>query len=122
MKKLQNDLIAIDRQLIKNDRSKHELLSLIPDITNIKVSLIVINVIPASIILILTNITIISRNSHTDIILNIVLNATNIDHTDTYLTVIKISSLVMTSAQDEITLIVLSMHDRLEINTTLRLS
>ena len=122
MKKLQNNLIAVDRQLIENDRSKHELLSLIPDIINIKVSLIVTNITPASVILILTNVAIIFRNSYIDIISNIVSNIINIDHTDVNLTVTEILGSVATSAQDEMTSIILSMHDQLEMNITLRLS
>src|SRR5579871_5038256 len=56
MKKLQNDSIAVDRQLVKNNRSEHELLSLIPNITDVKVSSIVTDVTPASVVLTLTNI------------------------------------------------------------------
>ena len=122
MKKLQNDLIAVDRQLIKNNRSEHKLPSSIPDITDIEVNLIIIDIIPTSVILTLINITIISRNSYINIISNIVLNIINIDYTDTNLTITEISGLVVTSAQDKMTSIVLSMHDRLEMNVTLRLS
>src|SRR5579871_4728689 len=122
MKKLQNDSIAIDRQLVKNDRSEHELLSLIPDVTNVEVSLIVTDITPASVILTLTNIAITSGNGYTDVILNTVSNIINIDHTDVNLTITEISGSVVISAQDEMTLIVLSMHDQLEMNTTLRLS
>ena len=111
IKKLQNDSIAIDRQLVKNDRSEHELLSLIPDVTNVEVSLIVTDITPASVILTLTNIAITSGNGHTDIILNAVLNITNVDYIDVNLTVTEISGLVVTSAQDEMTSIVLSIHD-----------
>ena len=111
IKKLQNDLIAIDRQLIKNNRSKHELLSSIPDITDIKVSLIVTNVTPTSVILTLTNVAIIFWNSHTDVISNTVLNIINVDYIDTNSTVTEISGLVVTSAQDKVTLIILSMYD-----------
>ena len=95
---------------------------MIPDITDVKVSSIIIDIISASVILTLTNITIISENNHTDVILNIVLNTTNIDYTDANLTVTEISDLVVTLAQDKITLIILSMHDQLEINITLKLS
>src|SRR5579871_657019 len=98
MKKLQNNSIAIDRQLVKNDRSEHKLLSLMPDIINVKVSSIVINVTSTFVILTLTNITIISGNSHTDVILNTVLNAINIDYTDANLTVTEISGSVATLA------------------------
>src|SRR5579871_6786421 len=122
MKKLQNDLIAEDRQLVENDRSEHELPSSMLDVTNVKVSLIVTDIIPASVVLTLTNITITSGNGHTDIISNVVLNAINVDHTDANSTVTEISGSVVTSAQDEMTLIVLSMHDQLEMNATLRLS
>src|SRR5579871_612731 len=111
MKKLQNNSIAIDRQLVKNDRSKHELLSLIPDVTNVKMSSIVINITPTSIILTSTNVAITSGNSYTDIILNTVLNVTNVDYTDANLTVTEISGLVVASAQDKITLIILSMYN-----------
>src|SRR5579871_2871378 len=105
MKKFQNNLIAIDRQLVKNDRSEYELLSLISDVTDVKVSLIVIDVILASVILTSTNIAIISGNSYIDIILNIVSNVTNVDYTDANLTITEISGLVVTSTQDEMTLI-----------------
>ena len=98
MKKLQNNSIAVDRQLVKNNRSKHELLNLMPDVTDIKVSLIVIDVTPTFVILTLTNIAIISRNSHTDVISNTVLNIINIDYTDTNSTVTEISGSVVTSA------------------------
>ena len=122
MKKLQNNLIAIDRQLVENNRPEHELLSSMPDITNVKVSLIVTDITSVSVILILTNITITSRNSYINIILNIVLNIINIDYIDINSTITEISGLVATSAQDEITLIVLSIYNQLEMNTTLRLS
>ena len=69
-----------------------------PDIINIKVSLIVTDIIPTSIILTSTNIVITSRNSHIDIVSNTVSNAINIDYTDTNLTVTEISSSVVTSA------------------------
>src|SRR5579871_1057048 len=111
MKKLQNDSIAIDRQLVENDRSEHKLLSSIPDITDVKVSSIVTDVIPASVVLTLTNIAITSGNSHTDVILNAVSNTTNVDHTDANSTVTEISDSVVTSAQDEMTLIILSIYD-----------
>src|SRR5579871_1284110 len=111
MKKLQNDSIAVDRQLVKNDRSEHELPSLMPDVTDVEVSSIVIDITPASVILTLTNIAITSGNSYIDIISNTVSNTTNVDHTDVNLTVTKISGLVVTSTQDEMTLIILSMHD-----------
>ena len=122
MKKLQNDSIAVDRQLVKNDRSEHELLSLMPDVTNVEVNSIVTDVTSASVILTLTNIAIISGNSHTDVISNVVSNTINVDHTDANLTVTEISGSVVTSAQDKITSIILSMHDWLKINITLRLS
>src|SRR5579871_51495 len=122
MKKLQNNSIAIDRQLVKNDRSEHELLSLMPDVTNVEVNSIVTDVTSASVILTLTNIAIISGNSHTDVISNVVSNTINVDHTDANLTVTEISGSVVTLAQDEMTSIILSMHDQLEMNATLKLS
>ena len=122
MKKLQNDLIAIDRQLVENDRSEYELPSSMPDVTDVKVSSIVIDITPVSVISTSTNVTITSGNGHTDVVSNAVSNATNVDYTDANSTVTEISGLVATSAQDEMTSIILSMHDWLEINITLRLS
>ena len=81
-----------------------------------------INIISASIILILTNIAITSGNDHTDVILNTVSNTTNVDYIDTNLTITEISGLVMTSTQDEMTSIILSMYDSLEMNIILRLN
>src|SRR5579871_258301 len=49
IKKLQNDSIAIDSQLVKNNRSEHKLPNSIPDVTNVKVSLTVTDVTPASV-------------------------------------------------------------------------
>ena len=98
MKKLQNNLIAIDRQLIENNRPKHKLLSLISDVTDVEVSLIMIYIIPTSVILTLINIAIISRNSYIDIVLNIVSNITNINYIDANLTITKILGSVVTLA------------------------
>ena len=69
-----------------------------PDVTNVKVSSIVTDITPASIVSILINIAITSGNSHTDVISNVVSNATNVDHTDVNLTATKISGLVVTLA------------------------
>src|SRR5579871_2699881 len=106
MKKLQNDLITIDRQLVKNNKLEHKLLSSIPNITDIKVSLIVTDVIPTSVISTSINITIISRNNHIDIISNIISNIINIDYIDINLTATEILGLVVTSAQNKIISIV----------------
>ena len=95
---------------------------MIPDVTDIKVSSIVTDITPASVVLTLTNITITSGNSYIDVILNTVLKVTNIDHIDTNSTITEVSGSVVTSAQDEMTLIILSIYNWLEMNITLRLS
>ena len=115
-------MIAVDRQLVENDRSEYELPSSMPDVIDVEVSSIVTDVTPASVISTLTNVAITSGNDHIDIVSNTVLNATNIDYTDANLTVTEISGSVVTSAQIEITLIILFIYNQLEINITLRLS
>ena len=84
---------------------------MIPDITDVKISLIIIDIISTSVISTSINITIISGNSYIDIVLNIVLNIININYIDINLIIIKILGLVVTLAQNKITLIILSIYN-----------
>ena len=122
-KELQNDSITLKDKLFENERSKRELLSSMPDVTDIESNSIVTNVTSASVFSILTNVAIMSGNGHPDISSKTNSNVTNAGHTDVDSIVTEISGSVEISAYDTMMKsIILSMTDRLEMNATLRLS